>query len=57
VNSPLRLLQFVRTIHFYIGAKGRIYLITAYQKNTKENLTATEKAAIQKLTAAFAKER
>lgn len=46
-----------RVIYFYVGAKGRIYLITAYQKNTQENLTATEKAVIQQLTATLAKEQ
>lgn len=38
-------------VYYYRSAKGRIYLILAYAKNVKDDLTRTEEAALKKLTA------
>jgi len=39
-----------RIIYFYQNKKGQIFLITAYTKNQKENLTATETKQLKQLT-------
>ena len=41
-----------RPIYYHRAAKGWIYLILAYAKGRKENLTGVERAAMKKLTAA-----
>ena len=38
-----------RVIYYYRGAKGRVYMITAYGKNRKENLSTADRHAIQQL--------
>jgi hypothetical protein len=38
-------------VYYYRSTKGRIYLILAYSKNTKDDLTRSEEAALKKLTA------
>ncbi|HET7622741.1 MAG TPA: type II toxin-antitoxin system RelE/ParE family toxin [Gemmatimonadaceae bacterium] len=40
-----------RVVYYYRSTKGRIYLILAYSKNTKDDLTRSEEAALKKLTA------
>ena len=42
-----------RLIYHYRRAKGRIYLIVAYAKNRKENLTPAERSVMKRLTAAI----
>lgn len=41
----------VRVIYYYRGAKERVYLILAYAKTTRTDLTAGERREIRKLTA------
>jgi len=38
-------------IYYYRGANERVFLILAYQKNEKENLTGAERKRMRKLTA------
>ena len=45
-----------RVIYFYRGAKGRIYLLTAYAKSRQENLTKADLNAMQTLTAQLQRE-
>ena len=40
-------------MYYYRGAKGRVYMITAYSKNRKENLSTAELHAIQRLIRAI----
>jgi hypothetical protein len=40
-----------RVIYYYRGAKERVFLILAYRKNEKDNLTGAEKRQMQRLTA------
>ena len=37
-------------IYFYVDHRGVVYLISAYAKNRKENLTADDKKLMRKLT-------
>ncbi len=43
-------------IYYYREAKGRIYLIVAYGKGRKDDLTASERAVMKRLTAAIESE-
>ena len=45
-----------RIIYYYRGAKGRVYLITAYGKSRKEDLSKTECHAIKRLVDAIEQE-
>ncbi|HEY9225438.1 MAG TPA: type II toxin-antitoxin system RelE/ParE family toxin [Gemmatimonadaceae bacterium] len=45
-----------RMIYYYREAKGRIYLIVAYGKGRKDDLTASERAVMKRLTAAIESE-
>jgi hypothetical protein len=45
-----------RLIYYYREAKGRVYLVVAYAKGRKENLTPVERATMKKLTAALERE-
>lgn len=38
-----------RVVYLYISIKGRIYLITAYRKSNKENLTGDDLKAFSQL--------
>jgi mRNA-degrading endonuclease RelE of RelBE toxin-antitoxin system len=40
----------IRVIYFYVDHRGVVYLISAYPKNEKENLSADDKKAMRKLT-------
>jgi hypothetical protein len=40
----------VRVIYYTVTQQGRIYLLTLYAKNIKDNLTAAEKAVLKQLT-------
>jgi hypothetical protein len=42
-----------RLIYYYRETKGRIYLIVAYAKGRKENLTPAERAIMKRLTVAI----
>lgn len=42
-----------RLIYYYRQSKGRIYLILLYPKSRKDNLTAAERNAMRKVTAAI----
>lgn len=37
-------------IYYYRSARGKIYLILAYPKNVKTDLTRSEEAELKKLT-------
>lgn len=39
----------VRVIYYALTAKGRLYLLTMYPKNVKDNLTAKEKAILKQI--------
>ena len=39
-----------RVVYFYISLKGRIYLVTAYKKGSKENLTPDDMKILRKLS-------
>lgn len=39
-----------RVIYYYRGASERVFLILAYAKNVKENLTGAERQHMQRLT-------
>jgi hypothetical protein len=45
-----------RLIYYYRASKGRIYLILAYAKGRKENLTPAERQTMKQLTAAIERE-
>lgn len=45
-----------RVIYYYVGAKERVFLLLAYPKNEKDNLTGGEKEQMRKLTAILEKE-
>lgn len=45
-----------RIIHFYHNGEMPLFLLAVYAKNTKLDLTAAEKRALTKLTAALKKE-
>ena len=46
-----------RIIYYYRGAKGRVYMITAYAKNRKENLSKAERHAIKDVIQTIDKEQ
>ena len=46
----------MRTIYFYHAGAGAIYLLTAYAKATREDLTAADIRALSRLVAAIKKE-
>ncbi|HET9982321.1 MAG TPA: type II toxin-antitoxin system RelE/ParE family toxin [Longimicrobiales bacterium] len=46
-----------RVIYYYGAAKGRIYLIAAYAKNVKADLSEADKAAIRRLVEVLDAER
>jgi hypothetical protein len=46
-----------RVIYFYRSTVGRIYLLTAYGKNVKDDLTEKEENDLRKLTALLERER
>jgi hypothetical protein len=46
-----------RIIYYFRGAKGRVYMITAYGKNQKENLSRAERHAIRQIVEAIEAER
>ena len=43
----------IRVIYFYVDHRGIVYLISAYAKTRKENLTADDKKLMRKLTKEF----
>lgn len=43
----------VRVIYYYRAAVGRVYLITVYAKNVKEELTMREKHELKRVTGAL----
>jgi hypothetical protein len=45
-----------RVIYYYRASVGRIYLLTAYAKNVRENLTQAERNAMRVLTARLERE-
>ena len=44
-----------RVIYFYLEVRGRIYLLTAYAKNERENLTKAEIAKLKEVSALIRK--
>ncbi|WP_314141144.1 type II toxin-antitoxin system RelE/ParE family toxin [Buttiauxella noackiae] len=40
----------VRVIYYAVTAKGRLYLLTIYAKNVKDDLSEAEKAVLRRLT-------
>lgn len=40
-----------RVVYYCRGSRERVYLILAYSKNVKENLTAAERSQMRRLTA------
>lgn len=47
----------VRVIYYYIGRRGRVYLIDVYAKNEKAALSAKEKQIVRALARQFEEER
>ena len=45
-----------RIIYYYRGAKGRVYMITAYGKSRKESLSQAERHAIKDVVDAIDRE-
>lgn len=43
----------IRVIYYYINPKGEIYLLLAYPKNERENLSDEQKAQLRKVISAF----
>ena len=46
-----------RVIYYYQGVADRVFLIYAYPKNRKDDLTGAEKSEMRKLTALLEAER
>ena len=46
-----------RVIYYYHGGADRVFLISAYPKNRKDDLTGVEKSEMRKLTALLEAER
>ncbi len=40
----------VRVIYYAVTAKGRLYLLTIYAKNVKDDMTDAEKSVLKRLT-------
>lgn len=43
----------IRVIYYYINTKGEIYLLLAYPKNERENLSYEQKAQLRKVISAL----
>ena len=38
-----------RVVYYFVGARGRIYLVAFFPKNVKENLTKAERNALKQI--------
>jgi Protein of unknown function (DUF1044). len=47
----------IRVIYFYVDHRGIAYLLLAYAKNQKQDLTADDKKTMRKLTQEFKDEK
>lgn len=46
----------IRAIYFWLGARGAIYMLAAYAKADRDDLTATDKRTLARLVAAIESE-
>ena len=46
----------IRAIYFWFGARGAIYMLAAYAKADRDDLTATDKKALARLVASIESE-
>ena len=46
----------IRTIYFYLAEPGAVYLLTAYAKASRDDLTSADRKALSRLVAKIKKE-
>ncbi len=46
-----------RIVYYFVGARGRIYLVEFFAKNVKENLTMGERNALKRIARELSEER